>query len=67
MKSTVCLKDQDKVFVLEDQRLKNSKKKENVIIVEQWQYLDKFSNRSRKIKDWKRALEWIQQILKCFQ
>ena len=35
MKSTVCLKDQDKVFVLEDQRLKNSKKKENVIIVEQ--------------------------------
>ena len=35
MKSTVYLKDQDKVFVLEDQRLKNSKKKENVIIVEQ--------------------------------
>ena len=35
MKSIVYLKDQDKVFELEDQRPKNSKKKENVIIVEQ--------------------------------
>lgn len=35
MKSIVCLKDQGKVFVLEDQRHRNSKKKENVIIMEQ--------------------------------
>lgn len=67
MKSTVYPRDQDKALELEDQRHKSSRRKENVIITEQWQSLDKYSNKSRKIKDWKRALKWIQPTLKCFQ